>query len=239
MNKTSYLKYFLPARCILFLLIFAAGALITDREFSGISCWWSIVASAVNILTILFLVISAKKAGSSYRELIAYKKGKTPVKKKLLLIIGFIFIGTAGLYAAGYICYGVLPYSPPMIVEPIPLFPAILNIAVLPVTTALAEDGLYLGGGINQIKNKFTAILIPAFFYTLQHCFIPTLFDARYMIYRFISFLPLTVIFCIHYYKKRDPLPMMISHAILDLATAMTIVAMSADHSLYEKMINV
>jgi len=30
----------------------------------------------------------------------------------------------------------------------------------------------------------------------------------------------------------------MISHAILDLATAMTIVVMSADHSLYEKMIN-
>jgi len=239
MNKTSYLKYFLPARCILFLLVFAAGALITGRELSGISCWWSIVASAVNILTILFLVISAKKAGSSYRELIAYEKGKTPVKKTLLLIIGFIFIGTAGLYAAGYICYGVLPYSPPMIVEPIPLFPAILNIAVLPVTTALAEDGLYLGGGVNQIKNKFTAILIPAFFYTLQHCFIPPLFDAKYMIYRFISFLPLTVIFCIHYYKKRDPLPMMISHAILDLATAMTIVVMSADHTLYEKMINV
>lgn len=181
----------------------------------------------------------SKKAGSSYRELIAYEKGKTPVKKTILLTIVFIFIGTAGLYAAGYICYGVLPYSPPMIVEPIPLIPAILNIAVLPVTTALAEDGLYPGGGVNQIKNKFTAILIPAFFYTLQHCFIPTLFDARYMIYRFISFLPLTVIFCIHYYKKRDPLPMMISHAILDLATAMTIVAMSADHSLYEKMINV
>ena len=156
MNKTSFLKFFLPARCILFLLIFAVGALITGKEFSGISCWWSIVASAVNILTILFLVISAKKGGSSYRGLIAYEKGKTPLKKTILLIIGFIFIGMAGLYGAGYICYGVLPYSPPMILEPIPLILAILNIAVLPVTTALAEDGLYLGGGVNQIKNKFT-----------------------------------------------------------------------------------
>ena len=238
MNKTSFLKFFLPARCILFLLIFAVGALITGKEFSGISCWWSIVASAVNILTILFLVISAKKGGSSYRGLIAYEKGKTPLKKTILLIIGFIFIGMAGLYGAGYICYGVLPYSPPMTLEPIPLILAILNIAVLPVTTALAEDGLYLGGGVNQIKNKFTAIILPAFFYALQHCFIPPLFDAKYMIYRFISFLPLTVIFCIQYYKKRDPLPIMISHAILDLATAMTIVATSADHSLYENMIN-
>lgn len=237
MNKTGFLKYFLPARCILFLIIFVAGAFITGQELSDISHWWSIVASAVNILTILFLVISAKKAGSSYKELIGYEKGKTPVKKMIPLIIGFIFIGMAGLYAAGFICYGVLPYSSPIMVEPIPLILAILNIAVLPVTTALAEDGLYLGG-VNQIKNKYAAILVPAFFYALQHCFIPTLFDARYMIYRFISFLPLTVIFCIHYHKKRDPMPIMISHAILDLATAMTILATSADHSIYEKMIN-
>ena len=238
MNNTSYLKCFLPARCILFLIIFVAGAFISDRKISGISNWWSIIASAVNILTILFLVISAKKTGSSYRELIGYEKDKTPIKKMILLIVGFIFIGMAGLYAAGFVCYGVLPYSSPMMVEPIPLIFAILNIAVLPVTTALAEDGLYLGGGVNQIKNKYAAIIVPAFFYALQHCFIPTMFDARYMIYRFISFLPLTVIFCIHYHKKRDPLQIMIAHAILDLATAMTILATSADHSLYEKMIN-
>ena len=237
MNKTSYLKCFLPARCILFLIIFVAGAFISGRKISGISNWWSIIASAVNILTILFLVISAKKAGSSYRELIGYEKGKTPVKKMILLIISFIFIGMAGLYAAGFVCYGVLPYSSPMMVEPIPLIFAILNIAVLPVTTALAEDGLYLGGGVNQIKNKYAAIIVPAFFYALQHCFIPTISDTKYMIYRFISFLPLTVIFCVHYHKKRDPLPIMIAHAILDLATAMTILATSADHSLYEKKI--
>lgn len=154
----------------------------------------------------------------------------------LLPIIGFIMIGMAGLYIAGYVCYGILPYSSPMIVEPIPLIPAILNLAVLPVTTALAEDGLYLGGGVANIKNKYAAILVPAFFYALQHCFIPTIFDTKYMIYRFISFLPLTLIFCMNYRKKRDPLPMMTAHAVLDLATAVTILATSADTGIYEKM---
>lgn len=236
MNKTSYLKCFLPCRCLIFLIIFIAGAFFTKQEFSDISNWWSAAASAVNILLILFLFISAKRAGSSFGELIGFQKGKTPVKKMISLIIGFIAIGMVGLYVAGYICYGVLPYSSPMMVEPVPLILAILNIAVLPVTTALAEDGLYLGCGVNHIKNKYAAIIVPAFFYALQHCFIPTLFDAKYMIYRFISFLPLTLIFCINYRKTRDPLPIMISHAILDLATAMTILATSADHSLYEKI---
>lgn len=78
MNKTSYLKFFLPARCILFLLVFAAGAFITGREFSEISCWWSIVASAVNILTILFLVISAKKQAAAIVSLSPMKRAKLP-----------------------------------------------------------------------------------------------------------------------------------------------------------------
>lgn len=35
---------------------------------------------------------------------------------------------------------------------------ATINIIVLPISTAFAEDGLYLGCGVHQIKNKYTAI---------------------------------------------------------------------------------
>lgn len=52
--KKSYLKYFLPVRCILFLVIFIAGAFITKQKVDDISNWWSIIASAVNIATILY-----------------------------------------------------------------------------------------------------------------------------------------------------------------------------------------
>ena len=64
------------------------------------------------------------------------------------------------MYLAGFICYGVIPYFAPMMVEPVPLVFAILNVLLLPVTTALAEDGLYLGCGVNQIKNKFAISII-------------------------------------------------------------------------------
>ena len=60
-------------------------------------------------------------------------------------------------------CYGVIPYAAPMMIAPINPVLAVINILVLPVTTALAEDGLYLGGGVNSIKNKYLAIFIPAF----------------------------------------------------------------------------
>ena len=121
-------------------------------------------------------------------------------------------------------------------IAPIPVVLAVINIPLLPVTTALAEDGLYLGCGVDKIKNKYAAILIPAFFFALQHCFIPTIFEARYILYRFLSFLPLTIWLCWYYHKERDPLPIMIGHAVIDVATVMQIFATSAIPGFYDKM---
>ena len=123
-----------------------------------------------------------------------------------------------------------------MLIAPIPVVLAAVNIPLLPITTAFAEDGLYLGCGVNNIKNKYAAVLVPAFFYALQHSFIPTLFDVRYILYRFLSFLPLTVILCAYYYKKRDPVPIMIGHAIIDVATVAQIMATSAIPGFYDMM---
>ena len=147
-----------------------------------------------------------------------------------------VMVGGTGMYLAGYLCYGVIPYAAPMMIAPIPAWLAIINVIVLPISTAFAEEGLYLGCGVNQIKNKCIAIILPAFFFALQHSFIPLLFDGKYIIYRFISFFPLTLILCGHYHKKRNPLPIMVGHAIIDVATVMQILATSLVPGLYETM---
>lgn len=233
--KNKHLPLLLPFRCVIFLLIFVIGSFITGKQLDEISNIWSIVASVVNIVTILLLIMVSKKSGG-YAKLINYEKGKTTPKQVVLMIILIVFVGMGGMYLAGFVCYGVIPYAAPMMIAPIPLWLAILNVLVLPVTTALAEDGLYLGCGVNNIKNKYTAILIPAFFFALQHSFIPTLFDVRYIVYRFLSFLPLTIILCWHYRKHKNPLPIMIGHAIIDVATVAQILATSAIPGFYDMM---
>lgn len=233
--KNKHLPLLLPFRCVIFLLIFVIGSFIIGKQFDEISNIWSIVASVVNIVTILLLIMVSKKSGG-YAKLINYEKGKTTPKQVVLIIFLIVFVGMGGMYLAGFVCYGVIPYAAPMMIAPIPLWLAILNVLVLPVTTALAEDGLYLGCGVNNIKNKYTAILIPAFFFALQHSFIPTLFDVRYIVYRFLSFLPLTIILCWHYRKHKNPLPIMIGHAIIDVATVAQILATSAIPGFYDMM---
>ncbi len=233
MNKK--LPFLLPFRCIFFILIFIIGSFITGKSLEEISNIWSVVASVVNIVTILLLVFLTKKNGG-YAKLINYEKGKTKPKQIVGMIFLVVFVGMGGMYLAGFICYGVIPYAAPMMIAPIPLWLAIISVLLLPVSTALAEDGLYLGCGVNQIKNKYVAVLVPAFFFALQHSFIPVLFDFRYIIYRFLSFLPLTIILCHNYYKKRNPLPIMVGHAVIDIATVVQILMTSAIPGFYEMM---
>ena len=238
MNKYSKLKYLLPLRSISFILIFIIGTIITKKELSNISNWWSVVATIVNIITIIVLIFSAKKMKISYKELINYQKGKTKVKEVIIITIIVLVLASIGMNLAGLICYGVIPYLAPMMVKPIPLILAIINFILLPLTVSFAEDGLYLGCGVNSFKNKYLAIIVPAFFYALQHSFIPVLFDFKYIVYRFLCFLPLTIIFCIYYQKKKNPVPIMIGHTIVELASVIMILITSISPQIYQSFLN-
>ena len=231
------LPLLLPVRSIIFLFIFVVGSRIVGKSVDDISNWWSIAATVVNILILLLLICIASKEGRTFRELINYQKGQTKARDIVIVSLIALFVGMGFMYLAGFLIYGsFMPRISLTLIAPIPKALAILNLLLLPVTTALAEDGLYLGYDVNRIEKKWAAIAFPAFFYALQHCFIPTLFDVRYMAYRFLSFLPLTVIFCFHYRRNRNPVPIMVGHAILDLATAMFIFATSVFPGVYDEL---
>ena len=234
----SKLKYLLPIRSIMFILIFVIGSLIVNKNISDISNWWSIVATVGNIITILLLIFISKKINISYSKLINYEKGKTKIKQVIIISLIVLFVGTFGMYLAGFICYGKFPYAAPMMIAPIPLFLAIINFIVLPLTVPFAEDGLYLGCGVNSFRNKYMRVMIPAFFYALQHSFIPTLFDVKFIIYRFLSFLPLTIILCWYYHKHKNPVPIMIGHALIEIASVVMILMTSISPELYLTMLN-
>ena len=92
------LSFLLPFRCVIFVLIFAIGSLITGKALADLSSIWSVVASLVNILTILLLVVLTKKTGG-YAKLINYQKGKTRPKQvigmTLPIMVGHAIIDVA------------------------------------------------------------------------------------------------------------------------------------------------
>lgn len=222
----------------MFILAYFLLSLITRIDINSLSKWWSVVAVFINIVTIAILFYICKQNHITYKELIAYKKGKTKTKSVIIMSLIIIVIGMGGMYLAGFLCYGKFPYMAVMMIQPIPILLGIINILLLPITTTLAEDGLYLGAGVNQIKNKWMAIFLPAFFYALQHSFIPVICDFQYVIYRFLSFLPLTILMCCLYRKTRNPVPFMVGHFVINIATVVQILMNSLSPELFELMKN-
>lgn len=224
----------LPIRCIIFLLAFVLLSVISQLPYTAISKWWTTIAIVCNVITIAILWLYSCKKGITYRKLLNYEKGRTPVKSIILIVALTLIVGMSGLYLAGLICYGAFPYLDKTLVQPIPLWLAIIVLLLLPLSTTLAEDGLYLGYGINiSTGNKWVNISLSAFFYALQHSFIPFLPNGIFVLYRFISFLPLTIMICFWYQKNKNPLPFMIGHFILNVATAVQIVIMTISPNLY------
>lgn len=225
----------MPARSLVFIVVFVLISVIARKELQDISNTWSVVASAINIITIIALIFMTKNDGG-LKKLINYENGKTTPKQVVVMSVLIIFLGMGVMFLAGFLCYGRIPYAPPVMIAPVPVPLAVINLILLPVSTALAEDSIYLGCGVNTIKNRYLSVILPSFFFALQHSFIPTLPDARYMVYRFLSFLPLTIVLCIIYRKHRNPMPIMIGHAIIDVLTAGQILATSTIPGFYDIM---
>lgn len=236
MMKSNKLVWLLPIRSIAFLLLFVVLKMIMKQDFNDISNWWSLLASGVNLVFLLGMVVYMRKHNIKLSSLIKnqHKTSKTTILGVTMMML---LLGIGGMYLAGFVFYGEFPYLAPMMIAPIPVGIAIINVFILPITTACAEEGLYLGCGVSQIQNKYCAILIPAFFFALQHCFIPFLPSVDFMLYRFFSFLPLTLIICWYYHKKRKVLPILIGHTVIDVATVFQILMTSLYPEMYFLML--
>lgn len=224
-------------RSVLFIIVGLLFAIITDQSLEQASKWWSIICVACNIITIIVLMKICKNQGTSYKKLIGYKRGQGNLKYKLSIVVLMFLLGIGGMYGFAYIIYG---YVPVIMVQPIPAWLAAVNTIVLPLTIVFAEFPLYFGYSLNGIErntgNKILAIVYPMFFYALQHSFIPLLYNWKHILFRFASFLPLMLVLGIIYYKNRKLQPLMIGHAILDLATGAQILLTSIYPSLFEMM---
>ena len=61
MNANKSMVYLLSIRCVIFVLIFVIGAIVTKQKVEDIINWWSIVASILNIVAILVMYFLQRK----------------------------------------------------------------------------------------------------------------------------------------------------------------------------------
>lgn len=219
MKEKKYLL--LPIRIILFILIFIVISLITNKNVEKVSKYWTVIVIVCNFITIGILLGVCKKKKITYLQLIDYKKAKV----KNIIIIGVIIalIDVLSTLLFDMIFNDVATHSTEVMMQSLPIWTIILDLLLLPITSTVAEEGLYLGVGINKANNIYCAI----FFYALQHCFFPMILDFKYMLYRFIVFMPSIIFMCLYYKKKKNILPIMFEHFVVNLITIIQILAIS------------
>ena len=240
-NRTSgeWLNPFLLPlfRSFLFIIVGLLFTLISKKSLEQASQWWSVICVICNIVTIAVIIIVFKKENTTFKEIIGYKKGERNLKETFRIVLIMFILGIGGMYGFGFIIYGYVPIT---MTQPIPIWIAAVNIILLPVSVVFTEFPLYFGYSLNRIEkitgNKILAIGYPMFFYALQHSFIPFMLDFKHILFRFLAFLPLIIILSIIYYKKKKLTPLMIGHAVLDLATAIQILIISITPALFEIM---
>jgi membrane protease YdiL (CAAX protease family) len=108
----------------------------------------------------------------------------------------------------------------------LPAWAAIYSLLVFPVLWALMEQCTYQGYALPRLqaslKNTGLAVVLVAFGWGLQHIALPLTFDARFMLYRFLSFLPLAVVMTLIYLRTRRLIPFIVAHWAVDMIGILT-----------------
>lgn len=193
-----------------------------DKNLVDASMWWPLLCIAVNVITILFLFLLVRYEGKSFRTLFNHHPDKKKTLKEIFTAIPLMLIlGISGLVGFSWLVYGYMPVTN---TQALPVWAAIVVVILLPVTIVFSEIPFYLGYCAPRIKNKtkneVLSIVYPLFFYALQHSFMPLLFDFKHVLSRFLMFIPLLIMIGIWYFRKKDLVPLMAGHGLLDVFTA-------------------
>lgn len=103
----------------------------------------------------------------------------------------------------------------------LPLWAVIYSLGIWWVIWSPTEEMTYQAYTLPRILtlsgSKWIAIPVVAFWWTLQHSFIPLILDWHYMAWRFLAFLPGVAVFILVYLLTRRLPPLIVAHWPMDI----------------------
>jgi membrane protease YdiL (CAAX protease family) len=132
----------------------------------------------------------------------------------------FVFAGT---YTAGWLLYGRL--APPYLLGDLPLPAALYGVLVFPFIWGLTEQMTYNGYLLPRFqvlcRSTSLAIAIVAFVWSAQHVVMPLTFETKFMAFRLLSSIPLSLFMTLLYLRLRRLIPFAVAHALMDGASVL------------------
>jgi hypothetical protein len=214
----------------LFILSQAAFALAfylagSASAWQASAAWWPFTVALANCAALSLLVRLYRDEGGRYWDI--FRLQREHLKSDLLVLLGFfVFIGPVA-FLPNVLLANLLLGSPQAAVElmlrPLPMWAAYASLLVFPVTQGLAELPTYFAYAMPRLEaqglHRWLALALPAVMLGLQHMAVPLLFDARYLTWRGLMFIPFAFVAGLMLQWRPRLLPYMVMiHALMDLS---------------------
>lgn len=235
MKKLSYSRWpwiMLVARLVLFVVIqalFALGFALTESlpAWENSANWWPFVVTITNFVCIALLIWLFKQEGKRFWDIFHIQKEH--IRSDILALFGILIILGPVSYLPnvwlGKLLFGDPQRTLDFIVRPLPLWAAYASIFLFPVTQGMAELVTYFSYVMPKLEmqgmQRWLAVTIASLFLAFQHIGVPLLFDAGYLVWRGLMFLPFAFLAGIIMHWRPRMLPYLASiHVIMDMAFA-------------------
>jgi uncharacterized protein len=216
----------------LFLAVAAQGlvALLFFRTaqspYTAAGGWWPVYAILIDTGCFVLVTSLARKEGLRFRDLVGFDPHRLTrdVLTGLAYVLWVFPLAMAGILGVGFLIYG--NFQPPSVYSPLPAWAAVYSLLVFPALWALMEQCTYQGYALPRLEALFNsrvlAVALVVFGWGIQHIALPVTFDAQFMLFRFLAFLPLAVAMTLVYLRTRRLMPLIIAHWFVDMIGVLT-----------------
>ena len=232
LNRKFKLYGLLCSRMVFFAFFQAVIALILN-SWDASEKYWMLTATLGNFVSIYLLVMLFKQENKHYLDLFHFDKlnlGKDLALFLLLLVI-LIPLALAPNYFLSKYLWGDPMHSYAILFQTIPKGVSFFLLIAFPISIALAELATYYGYLMPKLKKtlkkQWLAVLLPVIFLSIQHCCLPLIFDAKFILYRGLMYLPFALLIGLAIHKRPRLLPyFVILHGLMDLQAIILLIVL-------------
>lgn len=238
-NHTRWPWMMLFARTLLFLgwqTIIAVIYLLlgSNSAWTAAAAWWPLTATLTNIVCLLMLSKLLQRERRRYRDLLRIQRDT--LKGDLLILFGALLISGPISFLPNPISaqwlFGSAEAAQALFIQPLPLIAAVILMVVFPITTGLAELPTYFGYVQPRLApqiGRVAAVVVTGLMLAFQHATLPLLFDARFIAWRLIMFVPFALFMAALLRWRPQLLPYtVVVHMLMDASVMYFVLAASA-----------
>jgi hypothetical protein len=209
--------------------IFAFGFLLTGSStaWENSANWWPFSVTLANLICVALLIRLFNQDGKRFWDI--FHIHKEHIKSNLLALLGIlILLGPVAFLPnvwLGSLLFGDPQRTLDLLVRPLPLWAAYASILLFPVTQGLAEIPTYFAYVMPKFESqgmqRWLAVSLASLMLAFQHIGVPFLFNARYLVWRGLMFLPFAFLVGIVMRWRPRLLPYLaVIHMLMDISFA-------------------